>query len=215
MAVHIFIDSSNIYGGVQTAAKSLEPATNSAALRLHYRNLFTLLEDDRDVGARVLAGSYTAANAGVFKYATECGYEADLLRRVGNEDGSVSEQAVDEMLHLRIANALLDFDPPQTLVLATGDGREHRRDCSFPRQVVRAIKRGWNVEVYSWTGCLSPAFGDIGVRAPCTLSVRHLDDYYYAITFFKGGRSIAQGIEFDLGERRAVYPRKKDHGRFW
>lgn len=215
MAIHIFIDSSNVYGGVQTAAKVLEPAANSAALRLHYRNLFALLEDDREVGTRMLAGSVTAANGLVFKYATECGYEADLLRRIANEDGSAREQAVDEMLHLRIANALLDFDPPQTLVLATGDGREHRRDCSFPRQVVRALRRGWNVEVYSWAGCLSPAFSDIRVATTGALSVRHLDQYYNAITFFKGGRSSAHGVEFDLGERRARYPRKLSHGSFW
>jgi len=215
MAVHIFVDSSNIYGGVQTAAEAIEPAANKAALRLHYRNFFALLEDERDVGTKIIAGSVTPANSVVFKFATECGYEADLLRRVGNDDGSESEQAVDEMLHLRIANALLDYDPPQTLVLATGDGREHRRDCSFPRQVRRALRRGWNVEVYSWTGCLSPAFNDIPIAVPGALSVRHLDKYYDAITFYKGGRTIAHGVEFDLGERRARYPRKMSHGGFW
>jgi len=39
---------------------------------------------------------------------------------------------VDETLHLRIANAILDFDPPQTLVIASGDGKERNRDASFP-----------------------------------------------------------------------------------
>ncbi len=46
------------------------------------------------------------------KHAQRGGYDTDLLRRVEADDGRLIEQGVDEMLHLKIANALLDSKRP-------------------------------------------------------------------------------------------------------
>lgn len=149
MARHVFVDNANIYGGAARAAQTIEPGTLWMSIRVYYRNLFNLIEG-ADVSTRVLAGSVPPGNELLWQAARDLGYNTDLLRRVEQDDGRLIEQAVDEMLHLKIANALLDHDPPQTLVIASGDGRDSQWETSFPGQAERALKRGWDVEVWSW-----------------------------------------------------------------
>src|SRR5260370_26084694 len=150
MARHIFVDNSNIYGGAQRAAETLEPGALWMSVRVYYQNFFKLIEGDA-VTTRILAGSVPPGNEALWQTTRDLGYNTDLLRRVEQDDGRLTEQAVDEMLHLKIANALLDYEPPQTLVIASGDGQDSQWETSFPRQAERALKRGWNVEVWSWS----------------------------------------------------------------
>lgn len=201
MAVHIFVDNSNIYGGAQRAAGTLEPGALWMAVRLYYKNLFALLEGGREVKTRVLGGSIPPGNDQLWDYARSRGYNTDLLKRVESDDGKLVEQAVDEMLHLRIANAILDYDPPQILVIASGDGQERARDASFPNQLQRALRKGWDVEVYSWDEQLSGAFRRIAKDANGKMVVRTLDPYYPSLTFVKGGQYFVQGTSVSVVER--------------
>ncbi|WWC89669.1 uncharacterized protein L201_004594 [Kwoniella dendrophila CBS 6074] len=93
------------------------------------------------------------------------------------------EQGVDEILHLKILQILNEksnLSSPQTkpsnngnaskkdtntLVLATGDARggQFNKD-GFPGAVREALKRGWNVELYSFTSGLSRAWKEIAKR---------------------------------------------------
>ncbi|WVQ69699.1 uncharacterized protein L199_007919 [Kwoniella botswanensis] len=85
------------------------------------------------------------------------------------------EQGVDEILHLKILQILNEkgMTPNKsakatntnTLVLATGDARggQFNKD-GFPGAVREAIKRGWNVELWSFTSGLSRAWKDIARR---------------------------------------------------
>ena len=100
MARHVFIDNSNIFGGAQRAATTLEPEALWLAVRVHYRNLFQLVERDGDVVSRVLAGSVPPGNDALWEHARRGGYDTDLLRRVETDNGRLIEQGVDEMLHL-------------------------------------------------------------------------------------------------------------------
>jgi hypothetical protein len=59
------------------------------------------------------------------------------------------------MLHLKIANAILDHKPPQTLVMVSGDGKVSKWDTSFPGQAERALRAGWTAEVWSWADGLT------------------------------------------------------------
>jgi hypothetical protein len=65
------------------------------------------------------------------------GYDTDPLRKIERDDGRLGEQGVDEMLHLKIANVLLDYDAPQVLVLATVDGSDGDFQTSFTKQIER------------------------------------------------------------------------------
>lgn len=60
------------------------------------------------------------------------------------------EQAVDEILHLKILESLIDSDKPSTIVLATGDAAEAEYSGGFMKMVDRALAKGWMVELVSF-----------------------------------------------------------------
>lgn len=60
------------------------------------------------------------------------------------------EQAVDEILHLKILESILDAKKPSTIVLATGDAAEAEYSGGFMRMVERALDKGWCVELVSF-----------------------------------------------------------------
>ncbi|THH14771.1 hypothetical protein EW146_g5600 [Bondarzewia mesenterica] len=78
------------------------------------------------------------------------------------------EQGVDELLQLKLHQAIADVDVPpkgSTIVLATGDGNVGQfNEEGFLGCVRTALKKGWRVELYAWEGGLSRAwlreFGD-------------------------------------------------------
>lgn len=203
---HVFVDNSNVFGGAQRAATTLEPAVPWFALRVYYHNLFLLIERQHEVATRVLAGSVPPGNEELWQHARNEGYATDLLRRVEDGEGRLIEQAVDEMLHLKIANALLDHEPPQTLIIVSGDGRETPTGSSFPGQVRRALRRGWSVEVWSWKEQCSSVYRrmiDAGQGAGGRLTVRYLDNQYPRITFVKGGTYMIGSAEIVVPARHA------------
>ena len=61
------------------------------------------------------------------------------------------EQAVDEILHLKILESLIDYsDKPSTIVLATGDAAVAEYSDGFLKMVERALAKGWMVELVSF-----------------------------------------------------------------
>lgn len=69
------------------------------------------------------------------------------------------EQGVDELLQLKLHQAIADVDvvpPNATIVLATGDGNVGQfNEEGFLGCVRTALKKGWRVELYAWEGGLS------------------------------------------------------------
>jgi hypothetical protein len=72
------------------------------------------------------------------------------------------EQGVDELLQLKLHQAIADTDAPlpgATIVLATGDGNVGQfSDEGFLGPVRTALKKGWRVELYAWEEGLSRAW---------------------------------------------------------
>ena len=60
------------------------------------------------------------------------------------------EQAVDEILHLKILESVVDAKVPSTVVLATGDAAEAEYSQGFLKMVERALEKGWRVELVSF-----------------------------------------------------------------
>jgi hypothetical protein len=150
-------------------------------------NFISLIEDGQTIATRVLAGSVPPGNDELWQYSRDRGYDTNLLRKVERDDGRIGEQAVDEILHLKIANVLLDCDEPGVIVLGTGDGQVSTWGTSFPLQAERALKKGWRVEVWSWIDQLSGAFKRLVQQYPDQIRIHLLDAYYYNISFVKGG----------------------------
>lgn len=75
------------------------------------------------------------------------------------------EQGVDEILHLKILESLVDTDEPTTIVLATGDAAEAEYSDGFMKMVERALQRGWSVELVSFLQTTSFAYRKEEFRA--------------------------------------------------
>ena len=87
-------------------------------------------------------------------YATTSGYSS-------GSDGAymthtaVTEQGVDEILHMKLLESLIDTAEPSTIVLASGDAAEAEYSGGFMKNVERALTNGWKVELVAWSAGLS------------------------------------------------------------
>ena len=68
------------------------------------------------------------------------------------------EQAVDEILHLKILESVVDAKTPSTIVLATGDAAEAEYSGGFLKMAERALDKGWKVELVSFGRNISSAY---------------------------------------------------------
>jgi hypothetical protein len=68
------------------------------------------------------------------------------------------EQGVDEILHLKILESIVDADEPGTIVLATGDAAQAEYSDGFMRMAERALTKGWTVELVSWSKNISALY---------------------------------------------------------
>jgi hypothetical protein len=87
-------------------------------------------------------------------YATTSGYSSGsdgtyMMRK------QVAEQAVDEILHMKLLESLVDTQQPSTIVLASGDAAEAEYSGGFLKNVERALTKGWKVELVAWSSGLS------------------------------------------------------------
>ncbi|CAG8609219.1 6604_t:CDS:2, partial [Cetraspora pellucida] len=187
--IHVFIDNSNILFGFLAYCRQqslINRTQNSQDVlekkkpMLEYDALFTILERGRNIARRVLVASSPLYQP--LDKAAQTGYEVSVLKRVKRSifdddvntqqlDHNVSgyqqpppfemekEQCVDELLHLKILESLLDYHAPATLVLASGDGKDAEYfQGGFHKCIIKALERGWKVEVISWQRQLSQNF---------------------------------------------------------
>jgi hypothetical protein len=111
-------------------------------------------------------------------------FKANQMRRSGSSGGSSDsetghspskthppptpkwvEQGVDESLHLKMCQSIIDCEIPSTMVLATGDGAEAEYSDGFLSHVERALKKGWTVELVSWKQQTSSGYKSKRFRA--------------------------------------------------
>ncbi|KAF2206383.1 hypothetical protein CERZMDRAFT_72168 [Cercospora zeae-maydis SCOH1-5] len=150
---------------------------------LSFEGLALLMERRRPVAKRVLAGSYPWLPA--FDKAKAIGYQMNMFEKVYKareltdrqlyfQHGSGSstetstapqyapakmiEQGVDEILHLKMLESIVDYEVPSTMVLATGDAAQAEYSEGFMAMAERALKKGWNVELISWSKNISKAY---------------------------------------------------------
>lgn len=119
--------------------------------------------------------------------AEQCGYEMNILQRVAGRKITAAERAratnlfdataedtddygpwcpplrhreqgVDEILHMKMLQSIVDAPRPATMVLATGDAAEAEFSDGFLSNVERALKQGWNVELLGWRNNISSAW---------------------------------------------------------
>jgi hypothetical protein len=89
------------------------------------------------------------------------------------------EQGVDELLHLKMCQSLLDSELPSTMVLATGDGAEAEMSDGFLAHVERALRLGWKVELITWRQQTNGGYKRRGFRQKWgdQFTITELDDF--------------------------------------
>ncbi|KAK1584769.1 uncharacterized protein LY79DRAFT_591947 [Colletotrichum navitas] len=162
--IHEFYDGSNITVSFYNAEKKRRGMDKKDYLPAFFSlSAFRdVLERGRPVGRRFIAGSRNKMGVEPqYLLQARClGFETKVFDRVrkfptssDSEDEfqgmQMREQGVDELVHLGMAESLLDQNPG-IMVLATGDGNVGEFSGGFPGFVIRALKRGWIVEVYSF-----------------------------------------------------------------
>ncbi|GIK05838.1 hypothetical protein Aspvir_009952 [Aspergillus viridinutans] len=167
-------------------ARNIPVKTRIRRLPLSFQNFSLILERGRPAAKRVLVGSDRFAaidesqklgyEANILdrvhkvKHVTRRQLKYRKNPRVSAQEGGSGsetndapeerwvEQGVDEILHLKILESLVDTDEPATIVLATGDAAEAEFSGGFMKMVERALQRGWNVELVSFSQVTSFAY---------------------------------------------------------
>ncbi|KAK6345724.1 hypothetical protein TWF718_007632 [Orbilia javanica] len=181
-AIHVFVDYSNISIGFYDSVKKLlldskksaRPSHHTQIQHISFKALSLILERGRPATKKVLVGS--TRNNDLKSEAQDLNYEVSILQRVPKEkekqDSAKSsrgyasepesrkrtgEQAVDEVLIMKILESLVDCHPA-TIVLATGDGNITQFSDGFFKAVERALEKGWNVELVAFKRTLSKSW---------------------------------------------------------
>ena len=193
MARHVFVDNSNIWGGAFRVKDLVEPDVYWPALRMDLENLFRLVEGEGEVGIRAFAASGAKTAEAIWERARANGYDTYILSRIEVREGKEVEQGVDEIVHLAMANAVLDHAGDQTLVLASGDGRTSNFGTSFVAQVERALRKGWSAEVWSWSPTMTTGYQGLKAEYGDRLVLRTLDEFYTSLTWVRAGSYRREG----------------------
>ncbi|KAK4161655.1 hypothetical protein QBC43DRAFT_337122 [Cladorrhinum sp. PSN259] len=168
--IHVFVDMSNILIGFWDTLKALRGVPDFRRIvtpALSFKNFDTLMRRDRTAAKRCVAGSYGARDQRrmqeLMDAAGALGYDTMLLQRVSSNGDRRQgrEQCVDELLHLKMLQALVDLsDRPATMILATGDAKSAEYSEGFKSYVEKALQGGWNVELYAWEKSISKEWTD-------------------------------------------------------
>ncbi|KAF8461131.1 hypothetical protein BDZ91DRAFT_388458 [Kalaharituber pfeilii] len=187
--IHVFIDNSNIIIGFIELLKKLRGFKKNQRIRnpsFSFHHLSLILERGRPIARRVLVGSKPVTP--VIEEANSLKYECNILAKIEKEavksprsrkgssstssgsDSSTSsktkmrmrkaEQAVDEVLNMKILESLLDYSEPGIIVLASGDGAIGEFSDGFFKAVQRALMRGWTIELVTFSSTMSKSYTD-------------------------------------------------------
>jgi hypothetical protein len=155
------MDSSNILFAhihhLETLSTSYLPPKHQRTLSLPALSLLLQRGRPAPPGSLHLVGSSPLRDRPDLDRLIRLGWEISVLKRVsaGSDVKRFREQGVDELLQLKMLQALNAYPPPAfdgaTIVLATGDAQsgQFNRD-GFVGVVREALRRGWNVELWSF-----------------------------------------------------------------
>lgn len=182
--MYIFWDNSNIQlVGRNNVRRIKEPRTNPNLFRTYFKNLFELVRNNRTVTKAYMVGSVPTKDDSLWSHIRKLGIQLELLERTGRN----KENAVDVTIQTSMLRTIID-EKPGTIALLTGDGSGNRVGKGFLSDIERAVKLGWDIEVYSWENGSNRHLKEYAQKAGKFIA---LEDYYYQITFIKNARVVA------------------------
>jgi hypothetical protein len=183
--MYIFWDNSNIqFSGANCACGLIEPQVNSVLYRTYFKNLFELVRKGRTIQEGYVAGSIPPPSDDLWNYITGLGVTLNKLDKTssGKEQDSVDIWLQNKMLH-----TIID-ESPSIMAVLTGDGAGALSGDGFLAELKRAHNRGWAIEVYAWDCTCNRHLKQFAENNGTFIA---LEQYYYSISFIKGGRIVA------------------------
>lgn len=200
--VHVFWDDSNIFIEGRKYAERNEGPEYSPGFRLHFQNLFNLATADREIATGICVGSIPPDLNDLWERLEQSGVAVEVFER-GKQSGR--EQGADQCLQVHLLRAALDVDKPEVAVLLTGDGAGYEDGVGFHADLERLHKRGWGIEVISWTHSCKKVLREwadyVGIFVP-------LENYYGSISFVEGKRWV-QALNLKKRSKSLPIPVKK------
>lgn len=197
--VHIIWDNSNIFVSGRSVCDKIE--YKPEVFRIYFKGLIDLAADNRPIEQVFCVGSVPPPTDAVWGHIERLtGKKPELYER-GAASGK--EQAVDQALQARMLRLGYDYDPPETIVLLSGDGSGFEEGVGFFSDIKRLHNVGWKVEVLSWQAHCKRAMRDWaeekGIFVP-------LDEFYSSITFLE---NLRKAKEIDYTKDLDIYISKK------
>lgn len=181
MSLNLFWDNSNIWLVGRKVCEHRELGDENG-FRIHFARLLDFARDNRAVDYAFVGGSIPPNNDPLWHRFHALGIDVVTQER---GEASHREIAVDEIIQLQMANRILDAPAPGTMLLLTGDGSGYTDGRGFIRQLERAQRHGWHIEVVSWdAGCnrhLKHFAQQHGAYRP-------LEPFYEKVTFINNKR---------------------------
>ena len=192
--VHIIWDNSNIFISGRSVSDKLERKPSD--FRINFESIIDLAADNRPIEQVFCVGSVPPPTDAVWGHIEKkTGKKPELYER-GAASGK--EQAIDQALQTRMLRLGYDFDPPETIILLSGDGSGFEEGVGFFADIKRLHKFGWKVELLAW-------------RDHCKREMKNwvelnglfvpLDDFYSSVTFLQGKRR-AKPVDFSKRPRK-------------
>ena len=183
--LHIFVDNSNLIHCAQYEySHKTGKFERNMAIRVNVVAVARIITLRRTCPQKIVVGSIVSSSASSDKMWgkwQESGFTYHLFIRA---DGA-GEQNIDDTLISMAYEALLDYDH-RTMVLVTGDGNDNHGRASFYKLVVQTLKKGWDVELWSWENSLNSRYLKLKDEnpGPGKLHIRYLDEFRDKIIFY-------------------------------
>ena len=135
------------------------PAIQEAKLIGYETNILERVHKAKELTPRrkKTSNNYNNTNSSS-NYTSATGQSSSSETNAGFAPEKWVEQAVDEILHLKMLESVVDAKMPSTIVLATGDAAEAEYSEGFLKMVERALEKGWMVELVSFKHNISGAY---------------------------------------------------------
>lgn len=180
--VHMIWDNSNIFHSGQRVCGENEPM-HEQEFRIYFKHLIDLAADNRPVEQVFCVGSVPPPTDAIWGHSRQItGREPETYER-GAASGT--EQAVDQALQVRMLRLGYDVNPPETLVLLTGDGAGWEEGVGFFADIKRLHEMGWKIEVLSWARSCKRVMRE---WAEANGVFVDLEPFYSSITFLQSNR---------------------------
>ena len=180
--VFLYWDHSNIILEARRLAEERDEGPNARdRVRINIDNLLRLAKADRPIKKAFAVGSVLTQMHRSWKGLEDRGVEVKLDDR--GYPGRGEQETPDGTLQLRMLEDALDYiDDPGIMVLVTANGAGFLEGDGLRSTLERIHKRGWQVEVLSWTNCCDRRTREWAERNGVFIA---LDEYYSAITFLR------------------------------